>query len=263
MKKQKIIFLAVLSILLICQNSWSQNLLEVEGKLTIPLNTLTINVHGNFVENVADPQFAQDAATKAYVDNLLLSFGVSIGPSGIQGLLNSGYSPATILSNGAALTDFIGLNHAGGIIFYMEPSGNGTGLVSAASDQSTGAEWGCFGTPITGADGTIIGTGNQNTIDIEAGCTTSSTAADICANLSLNGFTDWFLPSKDELNEMYTKIGQAAAAPNTNIGNFADSFYWSSSEFDANLAWEQDFDDGVQGNGFKYLNDHVRAIRAF
>ena len=53
MKKQKIIFLAVLSILFICQNSWSQNLLEVEGELSMP-NTAVINVHGNFVENVAD-----------------------------------------------------------------------------------------------------------------------------------------------------------------------------------------------------------------
>jgi len=231
-----------------------------------PLFTLfndgNISVTGK-ISYVDDPVDTQDAATKAYVDNLLLSFGVSIGSSGIQGLLNAGFSPSVIINNGAPLTDFIGLNHAGGIIFYMDPSGNGQGLVAAEMDQSTGAQWGCYGIPISGADRTAIGTGNQNTIDIETGCTTSGTAADICANLSLNGFTDWFLPSRDELNEMYLKIGQAATGANQNIGGFADSFYWSSSEFADNLAWRQRFIDGVQNVDVKGNFGHVRAIRAF
>ena len=116
---------------------------------------------------------------------------------------------------------------------------------------------------ITGADGTDIGTGNQNTIDIEAGCTTSGTAADLCSDLSLNGFTDWFFPSKDELNEMYTKIGQGAMAPNTNIGNFASVLYWSSSEIGDEIAWAHSFNSGNQLNVFKFNSNHVRAIRAF
>jgi len=110
--------------------------------------------------------------------------------------------------------------------------------------------------PIPGADGTAVGTGEQNTIDIEAGCTTAGTAADICANLSLGGYSDWFLPSKDELNLMYTNLEVYG------VGSFNGLTYWSSSESDDYLAWHQSF-LGHQYSNFKYNNLRVRAVRAF
>ena len=153
----------------------------------------------------------------------------------------------------------VGDSYQGGKIFWLD--GNGGGLISAPTDQSSGAQWGCHGTNV-GAGGTAIGTGNQNTIDIEAGCTTSGIAADICANLTLGGYSDWFLPSKDELNKMYLNIGQGNALGLGNVGGFANYNYWSSTEFDLNYAYFQNFSLN-QSITSKYLNLYVRAVRAF
>ena len=155
----------------------------------------------------------------------------------------------------------IGMSHQGGIVFCL--FGNSGGLIAAPSDQSTAAEWGCYGTEILGADGTALGTGNQNTSDIEAGCTTAGTAADICANLTLNGYSDWFLPSKDELNLMYENIGQGNALGLGNVGGFANSNYWSSTEYGYYVSWFQIFNNGNQNNSNKNNTFYVRAVRAF
>jgi len=147
----------------------------------------------------------------------------------------------------------IGDTHQGGIVFYLD--GSGGGLTVAPTDQSSGAEWGCDGVLISGT-AAAIGTGAQNTIDIEAGCTTSGTPADLCANLTLNGYSDWFLPSKDELNEMYLT---SSAMPFV-----YSNLYWSSTEASPTKAWAINFALGVIAQYPKNGDSpKVRAIRAF
>jgi hypothetical protein len=166
---------------------------------------------------------------------------------------------------GLAIGDF----HQGGIIFYLDNI-NGGGLVAADYESDVEASWGCDGTLISGADGTDIGTGAQNTLDIVAGCITSGTAADYCAWLTLNGEYDWFLPSKDELNEMFLNIGQGNAN-GIILGPshaFAKAIYWSSTEYGSNSVWTQQFSnggsaDGEQEDRAKTSSYRVRAIRAF
>jgi hypothetical protein len=161
------------------------------------------------------------------------------------------YNPTATFLDYCSYTLNIGDIHQGGIIFWLD--GNGGGLIAAPSDQSTNAEWGCYGTLLSGADGIAVRTGAQNTIDIEAGCTAPGIAADICANLTLNGYSDWFLPSLEELNEMYlNKIA---------IGGFANNAYWSSTEGDSNFAVYQNFTNGVQSASPKHNNFDVRAVR--
>jgi hypothetical protein len=94
---------------------------------------------------------------------------------------------------------------AGGFVFYVTDGGL-HGLEAAPLDQSTsaGITWGCYEDNVTVAVGTDIGTGAQNTDAIVSfGCDDGSPAALAAAGYEKNGYDDWFLPSKDELNLMW------------------------------------------------------------
>ena len=178
----------------------------------------------------------------------------------------------------------------GGIIFYKDmnrPAGSQYFEVACAgwSDEICGgndvtdptAAWGCSGAPITGAGGTAIGTGEQNTTDITApvgGCSTAGIAARIANEITLGGQDDWFLPSKDELNALckwafgdtvnaICNNGGSGGLSLTSVGGFSTFFYWSSSENGGNGAWSQRFLSGSQvGNG-KSSSLDARPVRAF
>jgi len=201
------------------------------------------NGTGSFTSNLSGLTASTTYYVRAYATN-------SVGTT---------YGNELSFTTSAALA--IGDSYQGGIIFYLD--GLGGGLIAAPTNQSSGAQWGCYGATISGADGTAIGTGNQNTIDIEAGCSTAGTAADICANLVLSGYTDWFLPSKGELNLMYQNIGQGNALGLGNVGGFASNYYWSSTEIDNYVAWVQGFYTGFQDDVNKNGTIYVRAVRAF
>jgi hypothetical protein len=142
---------------------------------------------------------------------------------------------------------------AGGKVFYLTDASGEHGMEAAPADQSSGIQWGCYGTTVGGTS-TAYGTGKANTTTINAQCGTGL-AASIAASYSLDGIDGWYLPSKDELNLLY----QQKAV----VGGFADFNYWSSSEYNSSYAWSQLFYYGLQAYGNKDYTLPVRAVRAF
>lgn len=160
----------------------------------------------------------------------------------------------------------IGDFHEGGVIFYLDEDKE-HGMVCAVSEQSYGTTWKCD-TPVivSGADETAIGTGAQNTTAILSVCDSSPTIAGaICNSLELNGYTDWFLPSKDELNAIYENKDLVDATAIDNGGALLQSVnYWSSSLMSTNSVWVQTFaQGGSQYGNSEDASNHVRAVRFF
>ena len=163
----------------------------------------------------------------------------------------------------------VGASYGGGIIAYIledgDPgyvAGEVHGLIAAAEDQSSAIRWLNDSDVETGAIGLAIGFGQANTAVIVAIQGTGSYAAKLCDDYSVTvggvTYTDWFLPSKDELNQLYLNKD---AIGGFEVGDY--SIYWSSSEGDAADAWWQDFRDGLPYCYHKYSTAQVGAVQAF
>ena len=144
----------------------------------------------------------------------------------------------------------------GGLYTFTD---SGYAYITAATDQSSSAEWGCQGTLIAeGATPEAIGQGVINTASIVAGCATAGIAARLANDLVLNGFSDWFLPSLEELTEMYTNLASAG------LGSFVNQSYWSSTQVSATQAFTIDMNSGnFNQHNKSQTNRHTRAMRRF
>ena len=157
----------------------------------------------------------------------------------------------------------IGDSYQGGIIFWLDATGQ-HGLIAATANQNTGIHWynGTFRYTGTNGDGLYAGAMNTAMIIATqmADNQTGNFAAKVCADYSVTvgGVTygDWYLPSKYELNLLFLQ--------KTAVGGFgANNGYWSSSEYDNDNAWLQNFYDGNQNDNHKHDTYNVRAVRAF
>ncbi|MEP7142806.1 MAG: hypothetical protein ABI707_08045 [Ferruginibacter sp.] len=155
----------------------------------------------------------------------------------------------------------IGESYGGGIIFYLDASGN-HGLVAAPSDQSTGVKWNNPGAEAgeyfyAQLQGLFSGRANTSFINF---FNPGVYAASICDGLVLNTYSDWYLPSVDELNLMYRNLYLEG------LGNFSgSSYYWSSTAYQNTNegAYGKFFGSGEQSVSDISDPNNVRAVRAF
>ncbi len=189
----------------------------------------------------------------------LLIFGMVLGLI----LACSKDDDSTALKDPAAIGDII----SGGVVFWVDPVDNTQGLVCAFSDEPNPLQWGCKGTDFPNVPtvdccsgppvgrGAEVGDGITNTNNILIDCPTAPAAL---AARALG--SDWFLPSINELNEMY--INKATLEAITGFSVFS-SYYWSSTEADTGSAWRQNFGSGLQDDDSRTSTLNVRAVRAF
>jgi hypothetical protein len=164
-------------------------------------------------------------------------------------------------------------------------------IVAPRSSGQTTTQWKTSDTSTSGTSSVIDGVTNSSNMN-----NASHPAAQFCEGLSIGGFTDWYLPAKNEIEVCYYNLKPSTGANNTSIGINANSVpertsnytsgtpaqtsaaifqdgggeefqtslgrYWSSTEYSSTIAWCKGF-----GNGFddkyrsKTSNYGARAVR--
>ena len=206
----------------------------------------------------------------------------------------SGIIQGLMASIGGKTEPVIGSSYEGG--YYagkISTAGNGTAdyyLVVAplSSGQNSSKQWKTANTTTSGTTSVIDGPTNSSNMN-----NASHPAAQFCEGLSIGGFSDWYMPAKNELEVCYYNLKPTTTSNNTSSGTntnavpsrgsnytagtpaqtsvaafqsagaeaFAADYYWSSTEFSATGAWIQLFGPGNQFTSNKGNNVYVRAVR--
>jgi hypothetical protein len=170
-----------------------------------------------------------------------------------------GYMYRCVLQYGEMPECILGQAGAGsGHVFYC--AGQNKGYEAAPVSAEAFSNWGYYNDVAGTSD--AIGAGQANTLAILAN-NPHHTIAKICNDLDFGNKTDWFTPSKGELNQMYINLKAQG------IGNFSNEYYWSSTQESSVAGWFQNFTNGNQlfqeysGQYSKGNFMKIRCIRTF
>jgi hypothetical protein len=201
------------------------------GKVTNAMLAGSIDLTSKVTSTLPIANGGTGAATLT-VNNVLLGNGTSavqtVAPGTTGNVLTSdGSTWTSAAASGGLTTRSIGDIYGGGIVFWVTTDGL-HGLIAETQDQSTSSTW------YTAQDKI-----SQNSTHSPLG----------------KLYTDWRLPTKNELNLLYPQIAA--------VGNFAIAYYWSSIEYDSTIAYALSSVDGTHAISGKYNSNAVRAVRAF
>ena len=162
----------------------------------------------------------------------------------------------------------VGMKAFGGVIFYLDKTKK-HGLV--VSTENIGGSWmtypwGCSGVSISAAEGIDVGTGRFNTNAILSACDEKGTAAYACVNYEKEGFSDWFLPSLEELELIAENLAfddEFSDVIQFDNANYLSSTQLKNKKHKINYAWSVNLIEDYTTSSFKSNKQKIRAVRAF
>lgn len=211
---------------------------------------------------------------------------------------NNNYGPSVLSASSNSVTPALAIGDAlGGGFFAGQISTAGNGVADynlivgpVSSAQNTSKEWKTTNTSTSGTSSVIDGPTNSANMN-----NASHPAAEFCEGLTIGGFSDWYMPAKNELEICYFNLKPTTGANNTSSGinanavpprasaytnspavpsqtlatdfkstgaeDFAATDFWNSTEFNATNATNQIFSSGNQDYGSKTAPLYVRAVR--
>ncbi|TXB67253.1 hypothetical protein FRY74_03445 [Vicingus serpentipes] len=184
----------------------------------------------------------------------------------VQDLLDNGSTPIEIFNQGYTLSEIYCKTYSGGYIFYLDTI-SGKGLVCSTSDFMNGVTWDPTGTPTQdftyvylGVTDTAIWSGQQNTTSIALLRPTSPFAS--VEALTLAGYNDWFIASKNESILMFNVLGVDGC---NLLSTGLNEVYWTSSELNNIAAYRMINYSGVgDGSAYQKHSEYsIRPIRKF
>jgi hypothetical protein len=191
-----------------------------------------------------------------------------IAGSGIS--VTGTYPDITITNTVPSSTHYVGELYGGGIVYWVDHTGE-HGLIASLDDLDNGSLelWSNITDTEIGAGAQSYYDGLSNTAAIIAQSGHTSSAAKLCDEYSNDGFSDWYLPSNQELRYMESssliiyKVLDNDGNQNTNGLYPYPNYYWSSTEYAATQAYQLRLNNSTMISFSKNSSQKVRAVRAF
>lgn len=218
---------------------------------TINLTTKTVNGSGtgDFVANLTGLDIGTKYYYRAYATTSVgTAYGEEFDFTTTAPHIGDNYQGGQVL-----------LYYGSGEIGYVPGEVHGIIVADIDINSTNPIKWYNSTNVVTNAISSAIGTGEQNTNLIVATQGSGNYAAKICYDLVLNGYDDWYLPSKDELISMYNY----STVYNLTNDMIAGT-YWSSTEYNQTTAYYKNCYGGASdGNNNKSSIYYVRPLRSF